>query len=92
MSSGRLRSTQFAGPGSDSTRPGRASQRLLVVGDGEFSAAKLRGSLPERAVLFSRCAHYALPENAECKRGRKRKYGQIGESAPRVAPREVGLA
>jgi hypothetical protein len=43
-------------------------------------------------VLFSRCAHYALPENAECKRGRKRKYGQIGESAPRVAPREVGLA
>jgi hypothetical protein len=59
---------------------GRKAQRLLVVGDGEFSVAGLRASLPEDVVLFSRCARnrnlYALPENGEGKRGRKRKYGQ----------------
>lgn len=59
---------------------GRASQMLLVIGDGEFSVAKLRASLPQKAVLFSRCARnralYALPEAEEGKRGRKCKYGQ----------------
>jgi len=59
---------------------GRASQRLLVVGDGEFSVAKLRASLPERVVLFSRCARnralYALPDNEGGRRGRRRKYGE----------------
>jgi len=59
---------------------GRASQRLLLIGDGEFSVAKLRASLPERAVLFSRCAKnralYALPKAKEGRRGRRRKYGQ----------------
>jgi hypothetical protein len=59
---------------------GRASQRLLVIGDGEFSGAKLRASLPVGAVLFSRCARYralyAMPEAEEGRRGRKRKYGQ----------------
>jgi hypothetical protein len=59
---------------------GCASQRLLVMGDGEFSVAKLRASLPEGAVLFSRCARnralYAFPDNEEGRRGRKRKYGE----------------
>jgi DDE superfamily endonuclease len=59
---------------------GRTSRRLLVVGDGEFSVAKLRASLPERTAVFSRCARnralYALPNNEEGRRGRRRKYGE----------------
>lgn len=72
---GRWRANPLA-PGP--TRRGRKAQRLLVVGDGEFSVAGLRASLPEDVVLFGRCARnlYALPENGEGKRGRKRKYGQ----------------
>jgi hypothetical protein len=58
---------------------GREEQRLLVLGDGDFSVAKLRASLPEGVVLMSRCARnralYALPGAEEDRRGRRRKYG-----------------
>ncbi len=63
---------------------GRQGQTLLVVGDGDFSVAKLRANLPEpqSVVLMSRCAKnrslYELPEPPEegCRpRGRRRKYG-----------------
>jgi len=63
---------------------GREQQRLLVLGDGDFSVAELRAALPkEGVVLMSRCAKnrslYELPEAPERKerrRGRRRKYGQ----------------
>ena len=62
---------------------GRQGQPLLVVGDGDFSVAKLRAALPdpERVVLMSRCAKnralYELPEvPKEGRRGRRRKYGE----------------
>jgi hypothetical protein len=62
---------------------GRESQRLLVLGDGDFSVAKMRAALPggERVVLVSRCAKnrklFRLPgPRPEGQRGRGRKYGQ----------------
>jgi len=62
---------------------GREEQTLLVVGDGDFSVAKLRAGLPdpEGVILMSRCAKnralYELPEEpAEGRRGRPRKYGK----------------
>jgi hypothetical protein len=61
---------------------GREGQRLLVVGDGDFSVAEFRARLPaERVVLLTRCAKnralYELPRRPEPKkrRGRRRKYG-----------------
>ena len=64
---------------------GRKEQPLLVVGDGDFSVAKMRASLPEEGVvLMSRCAKNralfelpgALPEGRRGRRGRPRKYGE----------------
>ena len=59
---------------------GRTSQRLLALGDGGFCVAKFFHELPQSVDLMARCAKnralYALPDNAECRRGRKRKYGQ----------------
>lgn len=63
---------------------GREGQRLLVVGDGDFSVAEFRAQLPppERVVLLTRCAKnralYELPRRrpeAKKRRGRRRKYG-----------------
>lgn len=68
---------------------GRQKQRLLVLGDGDFSVAELRANLPEESViLMSGCAKnralYELPEAPgreqeegpnKKKRGRRRKYG-----------------
>src|SRR5215216_5136508 len=62
---------------------GREGQRLLVVGDGDFSVVEFRAQLPpERVVLLTRCAKnralYELPRRPEPKkkrRGRRRKYG-----------------
>ena len=58
---------------------GRACQRLLVLGDGDFSVAKLRALAPERTVLLTRCARnralYELPGPEEKRRGRPRFYG-----------------
>jgi hypothetical protein len=58
----------------------REAQRLLVLGDGDFSAAKLRALLPEGVVLLTRCARnrslYALPGPEEKRRGRPRLYGE----------------
>ncbi len=61
---------------------GRAFQRLLVLGDGDFSVAKLRALTPERVVLVTRCARnralYGLPGPEEKRRGRPRLYGPKG--------------
>ncbi len=61
---------------------GREGQRLLLVGDGDFSVAELRARLPpeDGVVLLTRCAkNRALFEppkpEAEQRRGRRRKYG-----------------
>lgn len=60
---------------------GREGQRLLVVGDGDFSVAEFRARLPpERVVLLTRCAknralHELLGPEPEKRRGRRRKYG-----------------
>lgn len=61
---------------------GREGQRLLVVGDGDFSVAEFRAQLPppERVVLLTRCAKnralYEPPGPEPKKRhGRRRKYG-----------------
>ncbi len=67
----------------------REEQRLLVVGDGDFSVAELRAQAPEGVVLVTRCAKnralYELPEEPyeqqqqqqqqRKRRGRRRKYG-----------------
>ena len=61
---------------------GRGGQRLLVVGDGDFSVAELRARLPsgDGAVLLTRCAKnralFELPgSEPQKRRGRRRKYG-----------------
>lgn len=58
----------------------RATQRLLMVGDGGFCVADLFRELPQGVDLMARCARnralYELPENEECGRGRRRKYGE----------------
>jgi hypothetical protein len=62
---------------------GREGQRLLVVGDGDFSVAELRARLPPEdgvVLLTRRAKNRALfkppgPE-PEKRRGRRRKYGE----------------
>jgi len=61
----------------------RESQRVLVLGDGDFSVAEFRARLPEEGiVLMSRCAKnrslYELPglSGEQGGRGRPRKYGR----------------
>lgn len=59
---------------------GKTSQRLLALGDGGFCIAKFFHELPQVVDLMARCAKnralYALPNNEECRRVRRRKYGQ----------------
>ncbi len=59
---------------------GRRTQRLLVLGDGGFCVAGLFRALPQSVDLMARCAKnralYAFPNNEECRRGRRRKYGE----------------
>jgi hypothetical protein len=61
---------------------GRAAQRLLVLGDGAYSNAKVLAALPERVVLFARCARnralYAPPAYRRAGRGRQPWYGERG--------------
>ncbi len=62
-------------------RTGRASQRLLVLEDGDFSVAKMRALLPEGVVLMTRFARNRilrqLPGSEEVRRrGRPRFYGE----------------
>jgi len=58
---------------------GRISQRLIVLGDGDFSVAKMRALLPEGVVLMTRFARNRilreLPGPEEVRRGRPRLYG-----------------
>jgi hypothetical protein len=67
---------------------GRQKQRLLVLGDGDFSVAELLAGLPEgdAVVLMTRCAKnralYELPQGSDEQQrskqrpgGRRRKYG-----------------
>ncbi len=84
---------------------GRQEQRLLVLGDGDFSVAELRAGLPEEGVvLMSRCAKnralYELPEAPGERRtrpGRRRKYGDRARRpeewlAERSGWRQAGLS
>ncbi len=82
---------------------GRKTQRLLTLGDGGFCVAKFFRELPQSVDLMARCAKnralYALPDNAECRRGRMpsrqaRSQTQVwpeGEEATRVAGRTLWL-
>jgi hypothetical protein len=69
---------------------GREGQRVLMLGDGDFSVAEFRARVPEGVVLVTRCAKtralYELPEEPDDeqqqqqqqqrkRRGRRRKYG-----------------
>ena len=58
----------------------RDSQRILALGDGGFCVAGFFRDLPKSVDLMARCAKnralYRLPDNEECRRGRRRKYGQ----------------
>jgi hypothetical protein len=77
---------------------GRAGQRALVLGDGEFSVAELRARLPEGVVLMSRCAKnralYELPAGPEPtdnkRRGRRRKYGERARRPEEWLPEQRG--
>jgi hypothetical protein len=57
---------------------GRAAQRVLALGDGPYSTAKLWADLPERVSVLARCAKnralFALPSEQPA-RGRRRRYG-----------------
>ena len=60
---------------------GRASQRVLALGDGSYSTAKVWANLPERVSLLARCAKnralYALPSAPPPgTTGRPRRYGE----------------
>jgi hypothetical protein len=64
-------------------RCGHARQRLLVLGDGAYSTAKLWAALPHQVTLLARCAKnralYALPPvPMPGTRGRPRQYGDRG--------------
>lgn len=57
---------------------GRAAQRVLALGDGNYSNAQTWAGLPERVAVLARCAKnralYALP-TVQPARGRRRVYG-----------------
>ncbi len=59
---------------------GREGQKLLVLGDGDFSVAKMRALVPEGVVLMTRFARNRIlrepPGPEEVRRGRPRLYGE----------------
>lgn len=61
---------------------GRAHQPLLVVADGAYSNAKVLAPLPDRTMLFARCAKnralFALSVYRREQRGRQPWYGERG--------------
>ena len=61
---------------------GRTDQLLVVLGDGAYSNAGVLTGLPERVMLFARCAKnralFALPEYRRTGKGRQRRYGERG--------------
>lgn len=60
----------------------RATQRLLVLGDGAYSTAPFLADLPARVTVLARCARnralYALPTYRAHGRGRQPRYGERG--------------
>jgi hypothetical protein len=60
-------------------RCGRATQRVLLVGDGHYDSLSLWQALPEGVILLARSAKnrvlHHLPEAPSGKRGRQRRYG-----------------
>jgi hypothetical protein len=81
---------------------GRASQRLVAVGDSVYGCADLWASLPPHTVLLTRCAKnralYRLPP-PPTGRGRPRRYGErvptphawLHEGGPRWQQTEVAV-
>jgi hypothetical protein len=72
----------------------RAHQPLLVVADGAYSNAKVLAPLPERVVLFARCAKnralFALPVYRATGRGRQPRYGERGPTPTETLHDETG--
>ncbi|MCI0712286.1 MAG: hypothetical protein L0154_19185 [Chloroflexi bacterium] len=62
------------------SRCGRASQRVLMVGDGHYDTLALWQHLPQGVTLLARSAKnrvlYSLPPLQQTGRGRKRLYGE----------------
>lgn len=60
----------------------RATQPLLVVGDGAYSTAPVLADLPARVTVLARCARnralFALPTYRSHGRGRQPRYGTRG--------------
>jgi hypothetical protein len=60
----------------------RATQRLLVVGDGAYSTAPVLADLPAQVTVLARCARnralFALPTYRAQGRGRQPRYGARG--------------
>jgi hypothetical protein len=60
----------------------RATQRLLVLGDGSYSTAPFLAQLPQNVTVLARCARnralYALPTYRATGRGRQPWYGARG--------------
>jgi hypothetical protein len=71
----------------------RGAQPLLVLGDGAYGTAGVLGGLPERVVLFARCAKnralFAVPTYRPG-RGRPRRYGERGPSPTETLHRADG--
>jgi hypothetical protein len=60
----------------------RATQRLLVLGDGAYSTAPFLAGLPEHVTVLARCARnralFAPPVYRAAGRGRQPRYGERG--------------
>jgi len=60
----------------------RATQRLLVLGDGRYSTAPFLADLPHHVTVLARCARnralFALPTYRTTGRGRQPRYGERG--------------
>lgn len=73
---------------------GRGHQPLLVVADGAYSNAKVLAPLPQRTMLFARCAKnralFALPVYRRTGRGRQPRYGERGPTPSATLHEETG--
>lgn len=72
----------------------RTTQPLLVLGDGAYSNAGVLKGLPERALLFARCAKnralFGLPEYRREGKGRQKWYGERGPTPAETIHDQTG--
>lgn len=72
----------------------RATQRLLVLGDGRYSTAPFLADLPANVTVLARCARnralFALPVYRARGRGRQPRYGARGPTPEQTLHQATG--